>query len=394
MNSHIKKLILIIIYILFPVFVFIGFIFYENSSYYSSKEILYFVKANNYNILLNFFKKEKIDSKEITLKINSFNELKLLRDSCLNKRATLSSDFVQKRRFKSKIILNNYHYKTRLSFTGQNHDHINKSNWSFKIKSKKEIFGLKKFKLLIPTTRAQKQPINEFIGHKILENEGMLNLKYFFINMTINNKNCIYAFEESYSDSFFERNDIKSGLIISSLNNIKHRYKISKKDEKEILNKIKLFQLDSLKVNDIFDVKMTATHYAIADLIDGHHCHWSGNSHYLYNNETKKLIPISREWDSPYSPVSDLTDGKLFFNTYNISKKFHTPFMRDSIFIENYKNELFRISSFEYLKQFYNRFDSDIIKEYNILNNRYYLIQGDIYYLYDRGEKIKYILNQ
>ena len=137
MNSHIKKLILIIIYILFPVFVFIGFIFYENSSYYSSKEILYFVKANNYNILLNFFKKEKIDSKEITLKINSFNELKLLRDSCLNKRATLSSDFVQKRRFKSKIILNNYHYKTRLSFTGQNHDHINKSNWSISFFFKK-----------------------------------------------------------------------------------------------------------------------------------------------------------------------------------------------------------------------------------------------------------------
>ena len=45
MNSYVKKLILIIIYILFPVFVFIGFIFYENSSYYSSKEILYFVKA-------------------------------------------------------------------------------------------------------------------------------------------------------------------------------------------------------------------------------------------------------------------------------------------------------------------------------------------------------------
>jgi len=222
----------------------------------------------------------------------------------------------------------------------------------------------------------------------------MLNLKYFFINVNINNKNCIYAFEESYSDYFFERNNIKSGLIISSLNNVKRRYKISKKDEEEILNKIKLFQLDSLKVSDIFDIKMTAIHYAIADLMDGHHCHWSGNSHYLYNNVTKKLIPISREWDSPYSPISNLTEGKLFFNDYNISKKLHDPFMRDSIFIENYKNELFRISSFEYLKQFYKSFDSDINKEYNMLNNRYYLIQGDIHYLYDRGEKIKALLNQ
>jgi len=394
MNSYIKKSILIIICILFPIFVFIGFIFYANSSYYSSKEILYFVKANNYNILFNFFKKEQTDSRTITLKIKSFNKVKRLRDSCLDKTATLNSDFVQKRKFKSEIIINNHNYKSKLSLTGKNHDHISKSNWSFKIKSKKEIFGLKKFKLLLPTTRASKHPINEFIGHKILENEGMLNLKYFFINVNLNNNNYIYAVEEAYSDGFFERNNIKSGLIISSLNNIKRRYKISKKDEKEILDKIKLFQLDSLKVNDIFDVKMTATHYAIADLIDGHHCHWSGNSHYLYNNETKKLMPISREWDSPYSPKSTLTEGKLFFKDYKIREKFHTPFMKDSIFIENYKNELARISSFEYLKVFYEKFDSDIKKEYNILNNRYYLIQGDIHYLYDRGEKMKALLNQ
>jgi len=170
MNSYIKKSILLIICILFSVFVFIGFIFYDNSSNYSSKQILYFVKANNYNILFNFLKKEKIDSRKITLKINSFNKLKLLRDSCIDKKATLSSDSVQKRKFKSEIILNNHHYKTKLSLTGQNHDHIKRANWSFKIKSEKRIFGLKKFKLLIPTTRSQKHPINEFIGHKILEN--------------------------------------------------------------------------------------------------------------------------------------------------------------------------------------------------------------------------------
>ena len=95
------------------------------------------------------------------------------------------------------------------------------------------IWGLEEFSVQKPITRNY---IYEYIFHKFLETNKLVALKYFFINLSLNDSNQgIYAVEEGFSKELIERNKKRNGPIfgveeLKSLNYPKIEYHLYSKN--------------------------------------------------------------------------------------------------------------------------------------------------------------------
>ena len=84
---------------------------------------------------------------------------------------------------------------------------------SYKIDMRKNdrIWGLEEFSIQKPIARNYTY---EYLFHKFLEETGHLSLKYFFVNLYINDENRgLYAVEESFSKELLERQKKRNGPI-------------------------------------------------------------------------------------------------------------------------------------------------------------------------------------
>ena len=110
----------------------------------------------------------------------------------------------------AEIWHNDKKYKVNLSPTGLNLDMIGDAKKrAFKVKVKKgdTLFGMSEFKLLPPKAR---HGLVEFVGHELEKNRGLIALRYFFVNMSVNGDDWgIMDIEEHISNEFLEKQNRK-----------------------------------------------------------------------------------------------------------------------------------------------------------------------------------------
>ena len=331
------------------------------------------------------FIKNKLENIRIEIDQKNLYKLELQREN------KISQTSIEKQNTAvAKLKTNKKKYDIKLRVKGDRLIHFrDKDETSYKvdIKGDDRIWGLEEFSIQKPITRNY---MYEFIFHRLLQTSGLISLKYFFVNLSLNdNKQGIYAIEEGFSKELIERSKKRNGPIFG-LNEDYDDYDLIYPNveydmySKEFwtnnypeLTEIALSKLNQLKekeikINEIFDVDKWATFFAIIDLSSTYHGSLLKSVKLYYNPVTAKFEPIG--FDGHYNPnlfkdflIYDLIDDENvncsylceFKDWYFVFLKKNDGSINDE-FLNLYIKALQRVSSQDFLDEFNKNHDEDI----------------------------------
>jgi hypothetical protein len=208
---------------------------------------------------------------------------------------------------KAKIKNKDENYKIKIRTKGVRLIHWkNKNETSYKIdiRGEKKLWGMEEFSLQKPITRNYTY---EYLFHKLLGHVGLANIKYFFVNLYLNNEDLgVYAVEESFSKELIERQSRRNGPIFSTRDELgelfpniafelySKNYWVKEKPELirklfSILNNIKN---ENFHTNNYFDIDKWAKYFAIIDLSGTYHGSLLKSVKLYYNPITALFEPI------------------------------------------------------------------------------------------------------
>ncbi|MDB9941166.1 hypothetical protein OAD17_03860 [Candidatus Pelagibacter sp.] len=286
---------------------------------------------------------------------------------------------------KALIKYKNKEYRIKLRVKGDRSLHWYKANeTSYKIDlvGEDRIWGLEEFSVQKPITRNY---IYEYIFHKLLEFNNLISLKYFFINLKMNDiDQGIYAVEEGFSKELIERNKRRNGQIFGleeKLGKIypdvqydlySKNYWISKFPD---LTNIALSKLENIKTNNVdlnkfFDLKKWASYFAIIDLTQSYHGSIPKSVKLYYNPTTALFEPIG--FDGHYSSqvfndfiLLDILDkDNKNCNWICVQRIWYLKFFENDEFLSYYKQMLKKISKETFIEKFF-KLNSEKINYYN-----------------------------
>ena len=338
---------------------YLGFSFFEIDDYiYQNFKSLKFILFKN-------------DLENVTLKINQKNlyNLELQRKNKLEGLTNQTDKFSR-----ATLNYNQNNFKIKLRVKGDRVLHwYDKDQTSYKIdlRGDDRIWGLEEFSVQKPVTRNY---IYEYIFHKLLEANKLISLKYFFINLSLNDTNQgIYAVEEGFSKELIERNKKRNGPIfgveeIKSLNYPKIEYDLYsknywKKNHSELIenaySKLSKIKNDKANIDQIFDLDKWSTYFAIIDLTGNFHGSIPKSVKLYYNPVTAKFEPIG--YDGHYNPnlfqnflILDFLDTENRNCSYICSEReWYLRFLKNDKFKNLYLKKLKEISSQNKVKDFY-----------------------------------------
>jgi hypothetical protein len=154
---------------------------------------------------------EEVPHLHIDIKFKHLRKLHQKRDEAIARGLlqTASDDFVP-----AKIRLGERTVRVKLRLKGDYTDHLEGKKWSFRVhvKKKDQLFGMRRFSLQAPRTRAfQAEPI--VLDH--YRREGVLAPRYSFVETSINGNDIgLMAVEESFSKELLESQQRREGVII------------------------------------------------------------------------------------------------------------------------------------------------------------------------------------
>jgi hypothetical protein len=247
--------------------------------------------------------------------------------------------------------------------------------WSYRVQVRGEntIFGMKKFSLHRPVT---KNYIHEWIFHQMLKVENLINLRYNFVTLKVNGKNRgIYVIEEHFEKRLIENNGRRDGPILKGDEEGYLKmpdespwlpidvYESSRwqEDSPELLSQaiiqMSKFQSGDLSVDDVFDVELLGRYMAVCEILNNWHGSIFKSVKFYYNPITQKIEPIGIDGhqlgidntsiasDRGPLPISYWSPwkGALFDKDLNENRNF----------LEAYGRNLERLSSSEYLNNFF-----------------------------------------
>jgi len=346
----------------------------------------------------------------IDVKYKDFQKLAYKRKVALSKWVLISApdDFVP-----GVIRYNDKSFKIKLRLKGDMSDHWEGEKWSFrvKLKGKKTLFGMKKFSIQHPRTR---NFIYEWILHKVLEREGLISLRYKFVNVIVNGKEKgIYALEEHFDKRLLEHNKRKEGPIIRFDEDLLWKNKAHYGDfntrmgffvsditahklkrtlrtpllKKEYLRAVSLLEkvrLGKIKFSDAFDVKKTARCFAIFDLLGGQHGILWNNAKFYYNPITALLEPIAFDANTGRN-IRNLIGEEFSLYKANNPKEFFKRqawIWSDFKFFKEYAAQLERISKPAYLKSLLSDIREELDDNLSIIHREFphFFFSQDIFY--------------
>ncbi len=277
--------------------------------------------------------------------------------------------------------------KVKVKLKGDMLDHIQNDFQSLQIKGE----GVR-FSIMNPSCRSYHQ---EYLIHKIFEQEDILTTSYDFVHACINNQP-LFVVKEGYFDvDLLKRFDRPNGPIFRI--NEDRMWK-KRKPSKKALNyqwemyipltlteKIKFYKgySDTLKIqqasklfNDFrhgtisvdscFNLDQTAKFWAIANVFKADHALVWSNMRFYYNPQTKKMEQIGYDCFSDRLNEPDLKFRGLKPEDQDV--EFHYLFMKDSMFLKRYKHYLERYRSEEFIKQIEDKYEAELSSILNQLN--------------------------
>ncbi len=366
--------------------------------------------------------KTALNSIQISIKEKHFRKVSKKRNKALSDGIleTDDNDYVP-----AIITYNNEDFKAKIRLKGDFTDHLQGVKWSYRIKlsGDRTILGMRKFSIHHPRTRGY---INEWLFHRINKTEGLMGLRYHFVEGFLNikprnsnqyvNKNVgIYALEETFDKRTIESNNRKEGLFlrisekyfwkemkqalkignktlrkpndkrqpkfIGPANEYVATFGFGKLQTNEALkhqfvlakNLLEAYRTNELEASKVFDVKKLALHTALNNLFGAYHGLAIINLRFYYNPTTSLLEPISYDGNAGHV----------------ISKFIHykyTNFETDTIYRNELIKALERVSREEYLDSIFSVYSKEINRFEKVLDSEF---QGA-----EILEKKNYIQNQ
>ncbi len=349
---------------------YLGFSFFELDDYFSQ----------NFRSLKYLIFKNELEN--VTLKINQRNlyNLELQRK---NKLDGVSEKVKKFSRASLSYKQNDFNIKLRVKGDRALHWY-DKDQTSYRIDliGENRIWGLEEFSVQKPITRNY---IYEYIFHKYLDAKDLIALKYFFINLSLNDSDQgIYAVEEGFSKELIERNQKRNGPIFGLEETKSFRYPDVEYDlysknywqsnHSELVRNayLKLNQIKDKKENidKFFDLEKWAIYFAVIDLTGNFHGSIPKSVKIYYNPVTAKFEPIG--FDGHYN--SNLFQNFLILDFLDINNRkcshicderdWYLRFLKNDEFRNLYIKKLKEISSKKSIKDFYKK-NLDTINFYN-----------------------------
>ena len=178
------------------------------------------------------------------------------------------------------------------------------TSYKIDIRGSKRLWGMEEFSIQKPVTRNYTY---EYLFHNLLGYAGLLRIKYFFVNLYLNDRNLgVYAVEESFSKELVERQGKRNGPIFSLKDelgeyfpNIKYElysdtFWISQYPKliKNLFSILNNFKKENFNTNDHFDVDKWAKYFAIMDLTGSYHGSLLKSVKLYYNPTVGLFEPI------------------------------------------------------------------------------------------------------
>jgi hypothetical protein len=317
--------------------------------------------------------------------------------------------------------------RAELRLKGHMMDHLQDKKWSFRVKTKKgdAFMGMKRFSLQHPGTRNY---VHEWIYHRMMEEEGIMSLRYFFLNVRVNNEDWgIYALEEHFTEEMVENNARMKGPVVRYNPDMYWAFRIRElngqfqnndydKSESSYIepyesksvfedssmreifitcnDRIEGFRRGDLSSSEVFDVPKMAKFHAIIDLVGGHHSlDWSDVKYY-YNAESQLIEPVAYESFSVRNTEQLAGSFRFIDDTSSAPKDHHSRLFSDTVFFAEYVKQLDRIATKKWTTNFFQKIDPELQSHLAILNKEFaYKKYSDKGY-FKNAENIRQILAQ
>ncbi|MCI5059107.1 MAG: CotH kinase family protein, partial [Flavobacteriales bacterium] len=345
----------------------------------SGNQVAYFddlkIKVHSEKVYPEF----NVPNLEIKIKKKHLKKLKKIRKEALEAGVLLEKKWV-----KAKMKFGEEKFKVKVRLKGDWTDHLIGRKWSLRVKidEEKTWRGMKEFSIQTPESRSF---LDEWVYHKMCEQEDVLAPRYGFIPVRLNNRSLgIYAYEEHFTKHLVENQNRREGPIIKFdetglwedmrlLKKLKkpnyhmrpyynssliEPFKEKKTLKKESLynnflvgqNLVQAYKEGLTAVDPYFDLRKLAYYYAITDFLMAKHAFKWHNQRFYYNPVNAKLEMIAYDGYGGYREESDSNaitfahrrdcDFKLFFED---DIPTYYP-LNDKAFLEEYKKALKKIS--------------------------------------------------
>ncbi|MDX1486669.1 MAG: CotH kinase family protein [Acidiferrobacterales bacterium] len=303
--------------------------------------------------------------------------------------------------------------KAKIRLKGDFPDHLDGNKWSLRVKLKggNALMGMKQFSLQSPRRSGW---MKEWIMHELLRHEGLIALRYDYVNVTINGKAMgIYALEESFDQELLAYNERRAGPILKfdesaqiSSEKLGPSERISQTDvfyladiitfnttdtyEDETLRREFLvgrqllsdFRSGRKPASEVFDLEKAARLFALADIVMAHHALRWKNIRFYFNPVTHRIELIAYNAYGPSFGVP--MPGRLTFHAWvqqaemgNHVAEWLGLFFADQAFQQAYFRELARLTRPGYLENVFEKIEPALTEKLKILYKDYPLLQAE-----------------
>jgi hypothetical protein len=299
----------------------------------------------------------------------------------------------------------------KLRLKGDLPEHWNTDKWSFRIvaKGNNAIRGMKQFSVQRPDAR---DFLNEWLYHTALTREGLIGLRYDFVNVTVNGeKRGIHALEEHFEKRLLEHNARREGPIIRFNEDLfwvearDHGYRsgisgptllsgeggylsssvdgfqsnawlndeVGRAKYLEGVHLLEAFRNGDLPGSAVFDVPLMARFLALSDVMRAQHATRWRNIRFYYNPVSSRLEPIGFDGTQIHEKFRSITP---LMNWYYKSGDFYdldlyNQLFKDRDFYREYLAALDEISSDEFFEGLMADVGEDLERKERIIKQDY-----------------------
>lgn len=234
---------------------------------------------------------------------------------------TKSDDYVP-----VKLTYNDRPLSGEIRLKGDWLDHLRGNKWSWRVKlaDSCQVKGIQRFSLQHPRVRSY---LDEWVFHKLLEQEGILTTKYDFVHLILNGRyKGIFALEEHFDKALLHNNNRPEGAILKfsedgfwqaqaihqrtgvSLTHVMPVFEsaeieafqkgktlrdtFSKECFQAAKGKLQSMRLADKKASETVDIDRMARWYALSDLVESYHGMRWHNMRFYYHPIKGVLEPI------------------------------------------------------------------------------------------------------
>lgn len=369
---------------------------------------------------------EDISSLELTLGPDKIRKLKNKRTEALEAGVLLSddNDWVP-----ATVTIDGVSYKADVRLKGDWLDHLKGIKWSYRVKVRGGSFmGMKSFSLHTPAARDY---LNEWMLHKMFEQEDVLTTRYGFVNLSVNgDTRGVYAYEEHFDKQLVESKKRREGPLLKFDESAAFQltaegwandktysralltemaeimpFKAGRTRQSPVLKELYIqgqkllyqHQHNLAPASEIYNIEKLATMYALCDIAGAHHGLAWHNQRFYMNPVTCQIEPVAYDcftnWElrqrDALSGLTGMEDssGKLEYFR-------QLPF-NDPAFRMIYLKKLKELSQPDYIQTFFKTHKEEMESLEGALNeeiegyqlNRKYWIESAKYVA---GEAIKF----